>query len=231
MEQEQETFKTTLVHVIVGNTVAVLLMACALFFSAGRLNMWQCWAYLAIYALIPLLIYRFVPKELMKERRHPSAEVKTSEHVFMLSYMLLAFLIPALSALDAGRFAWTGPLPLYVNILSFAVILGSFGLVVWSMRVNRFFSSVIRIQNDRGHQVVQNGPYAAIRHPGYFGVILTGLAAPLALGSLAGLAPAFLQVVLTFIRAGMEDSILKRDLPGYRDYAKKVLFRLIWGIW
>lgn len=228
---ELETYKTSPAHAIVGNTLAVLLMFLSVFLPAGRLDYWQGWAYVAIYALIPLLIYRFVPGELMKERRNSGQHAKVSENIFMVSYSLLAFVTPAISSLDAGRFRWTEPFPAYINVVFFFIIMLSGALVIWSMRVNRFFSSVIRIQSDRGHYVIQNGPYAVVRHPGYAGVILNGIAAPLALGSFAGLVPVFLLLALTVIRTGREDRTLKRDLPGYREYARKVRSRLVPGIW
>lgn len=228
---ERETYKTAPAQVIVGNTLAVLLMFLCVFLPAGRLNFWQGWAYVAIYALVPLLIFRFVPSELMKERRNPGRHAKVSENIFMVSYSLLAFAIPAVSSLDAGRFRWTGPFPVYVNIVFFLFIMLSGALVIWSMRVNRFFSSVIRIQTDRGHSVIQNGPYAVVRHPGYAGVILNGIATPLALGSIVGLIPVLLLLALTIARTSMEDRTLQRDLPGYLDYARKVRCRLLPGIW
>jgi protein-S-isoprenylcysteine O-methyltransferase Ste14 len=97
---------------------------------------------------------------------------------------------------------------------------------------NRFFSSIIRIQTDRGQYIVDTGPYAVIRHPGYLGGIVFMLASGPALGS--WLAGAFLVIMsLPFLlrRAINEDRILKADLPGYRDYATRVRWRLLPGVW
>jgi protein-S-isoprenylcysteine O-methyltransferase Ste14 len=100
------------------------------------------------------------------------------------------------------------------------------------MHVNRFFSSVVRIQTDRGQHVVTTGPYAVIRHPGYLAGIVVVLASGVALGS--WIAAAFISVTtLPFLlyRAITEDRILQAELPGYRDYAQRVRWRLIPGIW
>ena len=100
------------------------------------------------------------------------------------------------------------------------------------MHVNRFFSSVVRIQTDRGQHVVSTGPYAVIRHPGYLAGIVVMLASGVALGS--WIAAAFLAITtLPFLlyRAITEDRILQAELPGYRDYAQRVRWRLIPGLW
>jgi protein-S-isoprenylcysteine O-methyltransferase Ste14 len=99
------------------------------------------------------------------------------------------------------------------------------------MLSNRFFSPTVRIQSDRGHQVISGGPYQIIRHPGYSGWILQMLAAPLALGSWWGLIPGLLSACLYGIRTALEDRTLHRELPGYTDYAARVRYRLLPGIW
>jgi protein-S-isoprenylcysteine O-methyltransferase Ste14 len=96
---------------------------------------------------------------------------------------------------------------------------------------NRFFSSVVRIQKDRGHAVVDSGPYEFIRHPGYSGAILYYIALPLALGSFWGLIPAGLTVITTIIRTALEDRMLQNELEGYIGYAKRVRYRLLPGLW
>ncbi|HUV75978.1 MAG TPA: isoprenylcysteine carboxylmethyltransferase family protein [Dehalococcoidales bacterium] len=99
------------------------------------------------------------------------------------------------------------------------------------MWVNRFFSSVVRIQKDRGQEVVQNGPYHSVRHPGYVGGILMAISTSLVLGSLWALIPAGVIFILLVIRTYLEDTTLQKELTGYADYAKKVRFRLLPGIW
>jgi protein-S-isoprenylcysteine O-methyltransferase Ste14 len=99
------------------------------------------------------------------------------------------------------------------------------------MWTNRFFSSTVRIQTDRGHEVVEGGPYRFMRHPGYVGAILLVTSISLVLGSLWALIPAGVVAVLLIIRTCLEDITLQRELTGYADYARRVRFRLVPGIW
>jgi protein-S-isoprenylcysteine O-methyltransferase Ste14 len=104
-------------------------------------------------------------------------------------------------------------------------------LIVWAMRSNRFFSSVVRIQKDRGHTVVEGGPYRFIRHPGYAGMSAFILATPLILGSYWAFAPAAATAAVTVLRTAMEDWTLHNELDGYGDYARRVRYRLLPAIW
>jgi protein-S-isoprenylcysteine O-methyltransferase Ste14 len=99
------------------------------------------------------------------------------------------------------------------------------------MYINKFFSSVVRIQKDRGHKVIQDGPYKYVRHPGYVGIFFLAPAVPLILGSIWGLIPSGLFIIAIIIRTYLEDKTLHKELEGYKEYAKKVKYRLIPGIW
>jgi protein-S-isoprenylcysteine O-methyltransferase Ste14 len=101
----------------------------------------------------------------------------------------------------------------------------------WALVSNRFFSTYLRIQADRGHRVVADGPYGIVRHPGYGGTILASLALPISLGSLWALIPAALGACGFVVRTTREDAILLRALDGYRDYARHVRYRLVPGVW
>ena len=99
------------------------------------------------------------------------------------------------------------------------------------MVVNPFFEKTVRIQTDRGHRVVDTGPYAYVRHPGYVGFLGWILAAPLLLASVWAIVPALISVVGLVIRTALEDRTLRAELPGYPEYAARVRFRLIPGMW
>jgi protein-S-isoprenylcysteine O-methyltransferase Ste14 len=107
----------------------------------------------------------------------------------------------------------------------------SYSFILWAMWTNRFFSSHVRIQTDRGHYVVTDGPYRFVRHPGYAGAIVWVPATALLLGSLYALIPAAITIVLIIIRTYLEDVTLQKELPGYADYARKTRFRLVPRIW
>jgi protein-S-isoprenylcysteine O-methyltransferase Ste14 len=97
--------------------------------------------------------------------------------------------------------------------------------------VNRFFSGTVRIQTERGHHVVTDGPYRFVRHPGYAGALLGFVLIPLLLDSVWAFIPAVLLIAITFVRTALEDATLQKELPGYAEYAQTTRYRLIPGIW
>jgi protein-S-isoprenylcysteine O-methyltransferase Ste14 len=139
-------------------------------------------------------------------------------------------LVPLVAGLDA-LFDWSPTFSLPVKIVSLAIILAGYVLGSYALIENRFFSGMVRIQTDRGHQVVSSGPYRWMRHPGYAGALLAYLATPLFLDSQWAFLPAVLLTILLVIRAGLEDRVLQDELEGYRDYARRVRYRLLPGAW
>ena len=139
-------------------------------------------------------------------------------------------LVPLVAGLDV-LFDWSPTFSLPVKILSLVIILAGYALGSYALIENRFFSGMVRLQTDRGHQVVSSGPYRWMRHPGYAGALLTYLATPLFLDSLWAFLPtAFITIVLV-IRTALEDRFLQDELEGYRDYARRVRYRLLPGVW
>jgi len=102
---------------------------------------------------------------------------------------------------------------------------------LWAMSANAYLSTMVRIQDDRGHQVVTTGPYRYVRHPMYVGTIFFGLCMPLFLGSWWTFVPCGLIVILFIIRTALEDRTLRDELPGYAEYAERVRYRLLPGVW
>jgi protein-S-isoprenylcysteine O-methyltransferase Ste14 len=129
------------------------------------------------------------------------------------------------------RFGWSPAFPLWLILLGFFLIAFGYAFAVWALVENRFFSSVVRIQTDRGHVVCDSGPYRIVRHPGYAGNILPLLGIVLALSSLWTLIPAAVALVIAVIRTALEDRTLQEELPGYKEYARQVRYRLMPGIW
>jgi protein-S-isoprenylcysteine O-methyltransferase Ste14 len=115
--------------------------------------------------------------------------------------------------------------------LAALVIAGGYGLAVWAMVVNRWFSAVARIQHDRGQEVVTTGPYRIVRHPSYAGALLASLALPVMLNAIWSLVPAMAMVVALVIRTSFEDQMLRKELDGYQRYSEETLYRLIPGLW
>jgi len=126
---------------------------------------------------------------------------------------------------------WSPSFSLPVKILALVLILGGYALSSYALIENRFFSGMVRIQADRGHQVVSSGPYRWMRHPGYAGALLTYLATPLFLDSGWAILPTLFTTGLYVLRTALEDRTLQKELPGYAEYARRVQYRLLPGIW
>ena len=207
------------------------LMFAILFRSAGRWDYWQGWVFFLLHIYVTLCSWLIIPSELLPERIKPGPGTKEWDHVFYAFYLPLVYIIPLIAALDGGRNHWTGNFPLWVNALAFIVIFLGYSLTILSLWKNRFFSSTVRIQKDRGHYVVDKGPYAFIRHPGYAGVIISCFGISFALNSLWALVPAGLLAIAFIIRTYLEDITLQKELAGYIEYAARVRYRLLPRVW
>ena len=209
----------------------VLLMFAILFVSAGRWNYWRGWVYFLLWIYVELFTWLVIPSELVQERIKPGPGTKKWDYVFLAFFLPLTYIIPLIAALDGGRRHWTGDFPIWVNVLAFIIIFLGYSLMILSLWKNRFFSATVRIQKERGHYVVDKGPYAFIRHPGYAGLIISSFAIAIALNSLWALIPTGLYTTAFIIRTYFEDVTLQKELSGYVDYAARVRYRLIPRIW
>jgi protein-S-isoprenylcysteine O-methyltransferase Ste14 len=213
--------------------VGVGFWAALLFGAAGRINWLRGWVYIAIYvtSLVvgEIAVARKNP-DLLRERSKRQKGTKSFDRIILglVGVTFLAF--PIVVGFDVVRFGWThvgwwalgAGLPLYI---------AGQVLVTWSMAINPHLEKTVRIQTDRGHQVITCGPYALVRHPMYLGVILQSFAVPLMLGSLWSYAPVAGTILLFTIRTALEDRMLRRELPGYADFAASTRFRLVPGLW
>ena len=125
------------------------------------------------------------------------------------------------------RFNWSAAFPLWLIVPGFILITLGYAFATWALAENRFFSSVVRIQTNRGHSVCDSGPYQFVRHPGYAGNIFALFGIVLALGSFWTVIPAVVASIIAVIRTALEDRTLLEELPGYGDYAQRVRYRLI----
>ena len=150
--------------------------------------------------------------------------------------ILLRFFLPAVyaivpvAALDDGRFHWL-PVPWWVCGVGYVLFLVGMGIVTWAEAVNKFFEVTVRIQTDRGQKVIDTGPYAVVRHPGYVAGILFCVGTALCLGSVWALIPAGLASILLILRTRWEDQMLQAELPGYKEYTERVRYKLLPGVW
>ena len=207
----------------------VVAAAAALFAAAGTVAIRGFWAYLAIFAVVMIVSFAALDPDLLRERMQPGGK-KPPLALRVFSLVLLMHWIVA--GLDRGRFHWSDDVPGWLQGICLFTVGSGYALALWAMRVNRFFSSVIRIQTDRGQRVVTTGPYAFVRHPGYTAGILIIAASGPALGSwLAASLVMIFSLPFLLYRAITEDRILQVELAGYSDYAARVRWRLVPGIW
>jgi protein-S-isoprenylcysteine O-methyltransferase Ste14 len=206
-----------------------VLAAVALFASAGTIAIATYWVYLGIFAGVFVASLLLLDPDLVRERMRPGGK-RPPLALQLVSAILVAHWI--LAGLDHGRFHWTDTVPTWLQWTALVALAAAFRLCLWAMRVNRFFSSVIRIQSDRGQVVITAGPYAVIRHPGYLAGLIVMVASGIALDSwLAAAMLVVLTVPFLLRRAIIEDRVLKAELPGYQDYADRVRWRLVPGLW
>lgn len=213
--------------------VYVLVQAVILFATAGTIKWAAAWAYLILYlAFIAVNALFLIPKDtgLIEERSRIKTDVKSWDLWVGNLTILLGLAILFVAGLDQ-RMHWSDFMPLPIKTFAWVMMATGDGLFAWAMYSNPFFSAVVRIQKDRGHVVVRDGPYQFVRHPAYAGQLLNAVFIPLQLGSLIAFLPAALFIAALFLRTSMEDHTLMAELEGYAAYAKEVTFRIIPGIW
>ncbi len=210
--------------------VTYAVLAAILFASSGRLSWIWAWALLGAGTVILAINVRIVPPELIAERGRPSGDVKQWDRLLATLAGLPALGVPIVAGLDE-RFVWSPELAPAVHLVGLTFFALGQGLFSWAMASNKYFSTAVSIQMDRGHTVATGGPYRFVRHPGYAGFALSFFGMSLALGSLWATVPAGIIAILLVVRTALEDQTLQEELPGYKDYAERVRHRLLPGIW
>jgi protein-S-isoprenylcysteine O-methyltransferase Ste14 len=206
----------------------LILLALILFGSAGRVDFPEFWAYVAVMAAVSALALVVIDPDLMRERMRPGGQRVGPR---FLPVILLLCAHWALAGLDRGRFHISDSVPVICRFAALVAFALAWLVVVWAMRINRFFSSVPRIQSERGHTVISSGPYRFVRHPGYMAALVAAVTSGVALGSWLSTCIAPLGIAALARRTIVEDRLLRRELPGYAEYAGRVRYRLVPGIW
>lgn len=213
--------------------IGLLVMAVALFWSAGRFDWWPGWAALAVMAgwigATAFIVIRIHP-DLLAERLGPRRGAKPWDIAIMGGLGLAQLARYIVAGLDV-RYGWTGGVPLAAQLAALGVCAAGYGIVGWATAVNAFFSQVVRLQPERGQTVVTRGPYRFVRHPAYLGAIAYELAVAVLLGSWPALAIGAATSVLLVVRTALEDRLLIAALDGYAAYARRVRWRLWPGVW
>jgi len=209
--------------------VFIPLLLAMFFLPAGTFAYWEAWVYLTVL-LIPMvlvLIYLLRNDPELLERRMRMRE-KESEQKLIIKisylYFLLVFLLPGFDK----RLGWSN-IPVVVVIVADVLVLVGYGMFFLALRENRYASRIIEVEQEQ--KVISSGPYAIVRHPMYVGVSLMCIFTPLALGSYWAAIPSLLIIPLLVARIRNEESVLGRELKGYKEYMQKTKYRLIPGIW
>ena len=205
------------------------ILAVVLFLPAGRWDLLWFWAYIIVYGLFAFCGFLFLDAGLLKERLRPGPEARDRVTVALTKGLSMVQYVVA--GLDVGRYRWSGDVPAILQGAALIVVALCAVVTVWSMAINPFFSTVVRIQEERGHRVVSTGPYRVVRHPGYAVIAVLVLANAVALGSWWALVPGVTIVLLLLRRTVLEDAFLHRHLEGYAEYARQARYRLIPGVW
>jgi protein-S-isoprenylcysteine O-methyltransferase Ste14 len=205
----------------------------ALFVSSGRFNYWQGWLFLTINTLMTFVGYLSIQKdtELINERFNPGSGIKMWDSIFIFFSLPTYISILIVAGMDSGRYNWSPPFPNNIYLLGIAVFIIGQTIFHIAKKQNKYFSSVVRIQTDRGHTICDTGLYKIVRHPGYVGSIISSIGLPMFLGSLWCIIPAVIHIIQFLIRTHFEDITLINELNGYQEYSTKTKYRLIIGIW
>jgi len=213
-----------------------LLIPLILLIGGGDLGWWQAWLYSF------LIVFAGIGGRVWAEKRHPGLTAerqnkKNFQHakpwdkvLAPLMAVSITFPVAIVAGLD-HRYNWSPEFPFWLIALGFILIALGYGFAAWAFAENRFFFSVVIVRTDRGHVVCDSGPYRFLRHPGYAGNIYPLFGIVLALGSVWTLIPVVVASIISITRTALEDRTLQEELPGYRDYAHRVRYRLIPGIY
>ena len=221
-------------RLLLQNTVLTAGMGALLFAVAGTLHWSGAWVLLVTSVVLgPLCgwwLYHIDPA-LLAERLRPvlQRDQPAADKVFMVVFIVA--MLGWLVAMGLDRRHLASHMTIAWQVLGFVLFLASTLFTLWVFRENSFAAPVVKLQTERAQRVISTGPYAHVRHPMYSGMILFFASVPLILGSWWGLAIAPLFLALLAARIRIEERTLIAGLPGYADYAARVRYRLLPGLW
>jgi protein-S-isoprenylcysteine O-methyltransferase Ste14 len=223
-----------ILRVIAQTAVLPLLLGMTLFIPAATLDWPLAWALMSVYVggmfLTNLWLIAYHPGLARERLIIPRSSERWDLQLLRITNVLLLGVMFPLSGLD-HRFEWSPPIPSVISLLALLLFAIMFLFMGWSMSVNDYFSSAIRLQSNRGQTVATGGPYRVLRHPGYLAMIIQFLAIPVVLGSVWSMIPALAIGAVYVYRTIREDELLLGSLPEYAEYVRRVRSRLIPGIW
>jgi protein-S-isoprenylcysteine O-methyltransferase Ste14 len=219
---------------IIVQSILIIIGFVILFVAAGTLKWVNGWIYVFLIAVSQaaswIVLAKINPQLLNARSSIVKEGTKGFDRVWLVLYPIFTFGNLVVMGFDAVRFHWSS-MPGWLTIVGVAMFIPALVTATWAMSVNKFFEWTVRIQDDRSQYVCTDGPYSVIRHPGYTGLIVSLLAYPLILGSWWGLVASFILTAIIVVRTVLEDRTLQIELPGYKEYAGKVKYRLLPFIW
>ena len=221
------------VKFLIKGFVTNLIFTAILFICAGRIDYTQGWIFLSANVLSTVMSYLTIYQnsELINERSKPGEGIKSWDKLLLGLSALIYVIIIILAGLDSGRFLWTLNFNWYISISGVILLLIGQILFLTARSQNKFFSTVVRIQKDRGHVVCDTGLYKIVRHPGYSGMIISLMGLPLITTSIWIIIHTAVAIILLLIRTSLEDETLKNELDGYVEYTRKTRNKLIPLVW
>lgn len=233
MSTDSSTVKRGVARWFFRETVGTIMAGAILFWCAGRLDWLWGWATVVTIAYyVAGTAFVLLPKNpaLLAERTGPKTGAKTWDTLIMIAVGTIILIIYIVGGLDA-RYGWTSNFPAWAQIVGFILTLLGYTLVLWAIAANAFFSLIVRVQKNRGHTVATGGPYRFVRHPGYVGTLLAYIGTPVMLSSNWAIILGVVTAVLIIVRTALEDKTLLAELGGYKEYAARVRYRLLPGVW
>jgi protein-S-isoprenylcysteine O-methyltransferase Ste14 len=220
-------------RLVVGTAWTLLIFGLCLFLPAGTWAWPRGWLFFVVVVAALLAVSFYLRKAnpdiyAARVNRHQGTKPWDRWVVGILIPLIVAT-IP-LAAVDDARFHWSRA-PWWVCGIGYLFLFAGLAGITWAEAVNKFFEPTVRIQSDRGHHVIDTGPYAIVRHPGYVAACPFIIGIPLALGSYWALIPAMLSCLMLVVRTVLEDRTLHDELSGYSAYAQRVRYRLIPWVW
>jgi protein-S-isoprenylcysteine O-methyltransferase Ste14 len=212
--------------------ITVAVMAVLLFVPAWTIDWALGWWFIVAFAAVVLVSVFYIRQrnpELFVARSRVQSGTKGWDYIFLALVVGGFILMLPVAGFDV-RFGWSA-VPAWVIALGYVLFVLSFGGQVWAQAENRHFEPGVRIQEDRGQTVVDTGPYAIVRHPGYISGSLLALSVPLMLASWWALLPALVVAVALAVRTPFEEQTLRAGLPGYAEYTQRVRYRWVPGVW
>jgi protein-S-isoprenylcysteine O-methyltransferase Ste14 len=220
-------------RLITGTVWTLLILVLCLFLPAGTWAWTRGWLFFGVVvaaSVVITLYLRRVNPEVIAARVNRHEGTKGWDRLLLGLFLPTMVSILPVAALDDGRYHWFH-VPWWVCGVGYVLLIAGLAGLTWAESVNKFFEPTVRIQTDRGHTVIDTGPYALVRHPGYVAAGLLVLGLPLSLGSFWALVPAVISYLLLVVRTALEDRTLQEELPGYMEYVRRVRYRLVPGVW